>query len=67
VPLLEMYTSGLTLHVSRAMARAVLPDVLELLADGRFDPSPITDRVLPFRDAESALLEPHTKLVFARD
>jgi alcohol dehydrogenase len=67
VPLLEMYTAGLTLHVGRAMARADLPDVLELLAAGRFDPSRITDRVLPFRDAQTALLEPHTKLVFARD
>jgi alcohol dehydrogenase len=67
IPLLEMYTAGLTLHVGRAMARADLPAVLEFLAGGRFDPEPVTDRVLGFREADTALLEPHTKLVFARD
>lgn len=67
VPLLEMYSTGMHLHVGRAMARANLPAVLELVARGGFDPARVTDRVLPFEEAERALLEPHTKLVFSRD
>ena len=67
VPLLEMYTTGVTLHVGRAMARAEIPAVLDLVASGRIDPSVVTDRVVPWEEAAQALLEPHTKLVFARD
>jgi len=67
VPLLEMYSSGLSLHVGRAMARADMPAVLDLVASGRFDPSVVTDRVLDFESAATALLEPHTKLVFSRE
>jgi alcohol dehydrogenase len=66
VPLLEMYSNGLSLHVGRAMARADLPAVLDLIATGRFDPSVVTDRVLDFDSAATALFEPHTKLVFSR-
>jgi len=66
VPLLEMYGTGVNLHVGRVAARAEIPAVLELIAGGGFDPSRVTDRVLPFEAAQTALLEPHTKLVFAR-
>jgi alcohol dehydrogenase len=64
IPLLEMYGTGVNLHVGRAAARADIPAVLELIAAGGFDPSRVTDRVLSFAEAETALLEPHTKLVF---
>ena len=66
LPMLEMYTTGVTLHVGRVMARAAIPAVLELVASGRLDPTPVTDRVVPWEEAAQALLEPHTKLVFAR-
>jgi len=64
VPLLQMYVTGVHLHVGRVMARADMPAVLELVTAGGFDPSRVTDRVLSFSDAQTALLEPHTKLVF---
>ncbi len=66
VPLLEMYTRGLTLEVSRAMARPQIPDVLALVAEGRLRPERVTDRVVAWDDAPDALLEPHTKLVIRR-
>ncbi len=66
VPLLEMYTTGVTLHVGRAMARPAIPAVLDLVTSGRLDPSVVTDRVVPWEEAPAALLEQHTKLVFAR-
>lgn len=65
VPLLEMYTVSMTLHVGRAMARRDLPEVLELVGRGGFDPARINDRVVPFEEASTALLEPHTKLIFS--
>jgi alcohol dehydrogenase len=66
VPLLEMYSTGMSLHAGRVMARATMPAVLDLVAGGRLDPSVVTDRVVAWDDAAPALLEPHTKLVFAR-
>ena len=66
VPLLEMYSTGMKLHAGRAMARAEMPAVLDLVTSGRFDPSVVSDRVVPWEEAGAALLEPHTKLVFTR-
>ena len=67
VPLLEMYTRGVNLHAGRAMARAAIPDVLDLVASGGFDPSAITERVVPWDEAAQALPEVETKLVFVRE
>lgn len=67
VPLLEMYVSGINLHVGRAMARGGIEPVLSLVGSGRLRPELVTDRVLPFSAAAEALLEPHTKLVFEPD
>ena len=66
MPLLEMYTTSITFHVGRPSARPTIPPVLDLVASGKFDPSVVTDRVVPFEDAAQAVLEPHTKLVFTR-
>jgi len=63
VPLLEMYTRGCTLHTGRCHARALIPEVLALIAAGRLDPAAVTSAVVSFDDAESALVEPPTKLV----
>jgi threonine dehydrogenase-like Zn-dependent dehydrogenase len=63
VPLLEMYTRGCTLHTGRCHARALIPEVLGLIAGGRLDPALVTSAVVGFDDAESALAEPPTKLV----
>ena len=65
--LLELYTRGVHLHVGRASARPVVPAILALTAAGRLHPERVTDRVLGWDDAPAALLEPHTKLVFARE
>ena len=63
VPLLEMYTRGCTLHTGRVHARAVIPEVLELIAAGRLDPALVTSAVAEFADAEAALAELPTKLI----
>jgi threonine dehydrogenase-like Zn-dependent dehydrogenase len=63
LPMLEMYTRGCTLHTSRVHARAVIPEVLALVSDGRLDPAPVTSAVVRFYDAPEALADLPTKLV----
>jgi threonine dehydrogenase-like Zn-dependent dehydrogenase len=66
IPLLEMYTTGVRLHTGRAMARALIPQALELVASGRLAPELVTSRVAPWADAAEAVLQEETKLVLSR-
>ena len=66
LPLFELYTRGVHLHIGRAMARPVMPAILELAAAGRLRPQLVTSATVAWDDAPQALLEPATKLVFSR-
>jgi alcohol dehydrogenase len=67
LPLLEMYTKGITFTTGRANARPAMPAVLELVADGKLHPELVTTRTVTWADAVDALLEPGwTKLVIER-
>jgi alcohol dehydrogenase len=66
VPLLHMYTKGITFHVSRADSRRHLPAVIDLVAAGRLDPSTVPTEVVSWEDAARSWMEPATKLVIAR-
>ncbi len=66
LPLLEMYTRGITVHLSRADSRRHLPEVLALAASGAFDPLAVPTTTVPFDDAAEAWLRPATKLVLQR-
>jgi alcohol dehydrogenase len=67
VPLLEMYTKGVTFHTGRVHARAAMPQVLELAASGALQPQRVTSRVVAWDDAPEALAAGDwTKLVIAR-
>jgi len=67
VPLLEMYTKGITFKTGRACAREAMPHVLALCASGALAPERVTTRVVGFSDAADALLERDwTKLVIER-
>lgn len=58
-------TSRTTFVTGRLHARRDAPRVLELLADGRLDPEPVTTRVVGFDEAADALTDHgYTKLVF---
>jgi threonine dehydrogenase-like Zn-dependent dehydrogenase len=48
VPLLAMYTKGITFHVSRADSRRFLPEVAELVASGIADPAGVPTAVVPW-------------------
>jgi threonine dehydrogenase-like Zn-dependent dehydrogenase len=67
LPLLEMYTKGITFKTGRANARTAIPHVLELAASGALRPELVTTRVVAWGDATPALLERDwTKLVIER-
>jgi len=67
LPLLEMYTKGITFRTGRANARPAMPHVLELTAVGALRPEIITTKVVGWEHAADALLERGwTKLVIER-
>ena len=67
LPLLEMYTKGITFRTGRVHAREAIPHVLELAAARAIEPERITTRVVPWADADAALAEcDWTKLVIER-
>ncbi|MGO9507953.1 MAG: zinc-dependent alcohol dehydrogenase [Mycobacterium sp.] len=65
MPLLPMYTRGVRFVTGRVSARAVIPHVLGLLADG-LDLSPVVDRSVPWEDAPSVWPTMTGKTVFTR-
>lgn len=57
IPLAACYVRNVTLHIGRCHVRAVMPDVLDLMATGRFQPELVTTNVASFDDAPAALRE----------
>jgi threonine dehydrogenase-like Zn-dependent dehydrogenase len=66
LPMLSMYTHGVRLVTGRVNARAVIPNALDLIVAGAFDPAPITDAVVTWSDAADALMAEPNKLVIQR-
>jgi threonine dehydrogenase-like Zn-dependent dehydrogenase len=66
LPLFELYTRGVHLHLGRAMVRPAIPAILELVAADRLRPQLVTSATVAWDDAPEALLEPATKLVISR-
>ena len=66
LPLLEMYTKGITFRTGRVHARPAIPAVLDLIASDKLDPRPVTRREVAWDDAPAALAEHLEKLVISR-
>jgi threonine dehydrogenase-like Zn-dependent dehydrogenase len=66
LPLGRMYTLGIRFFVGRCHAAALLPEVVELIETKRLQPDAVTTRVVDWRDAAEAWLEPAIKLVVRR-
>jgi threonine dehydrogenase-like Zn-dependent dehydrogenase len=65
MPLLPMYTRGVQFVTGRVNARAVIPEILELLtATG--DLAPVVDQVVPWEDAPAVWPAMTGKTVFTR-
>ena len=67
VPLLEMYTYGVTFVTGRVDARPAIPKILDLVLKDQFHPEEITTSVVAWASAPWALLEPVNKLVMVLD
>lgn len=65
MPLLPMYTRGVRFVTGRVNARAVIPEVLDVLAGGA-DLLPAVQRVVPWEDAPSVWPTMTGKTVFSR-
>jgi threonine dehydrogenase-like Zn-dependent dehydrogenase len=65
MPLLTMYTRGVRFVTGRVNARAVIPEVLELIAAGS-DLAPAVDAVVPWEDAPEVWPTMTGKTVFTR-
>lgn len=66
VPLLEMYTKGITFQTGRVHARPAMEPVLDLIREGKFDPAPVTGQTVSWDDAAEALSELAVKTVVTR-
>ncbi len=66
VPLLEMYTRGITFKTGRVHARAVLPEVLELARAAKIHPQRVTGQVIDWADAAAVLSHHSVKTVVTR-
>ncbi|HEX4437999.1 MAG TPA: alcohol dehydrogenase catalytic domain-containing protein [Solirubrobacteraceae bacterium] len=67
MPLLEMYTKGITFITGRANAREAMPHVLDLAASGALAPEKVTSSFVPWEQAPDALAAGDwTKLVIER-
>ena len=66
LPLLEMFTQGITFKTGRPHVRALMPDVLELVRQGKFDPDPMTVNKVAWDDAAEALSDLRAKTVVTR-
>jgi alcohol dehydrogenase len=57
IPFLQMYMRNATLHVGRTHVRALMPAVLDLMADGGLRPETVTTNVAALDDAPRVLHE----------
>jgi alcohol dehydrogenase len=55
IPTLLMYARNVSLHVGRTHARALIPEVLDLMVQGRLSPETVTTCLAPLDDAPAAL------------
>ena len=61
-----MFTQGITFVTGRPHVRTMMPDVLELIREGKFDPDPMTVNRVDWDDAEEALSDLRAKTVVSR-
>ncbi len=66
LPMGRMYTLGIHFHVGRCHSAALLPEVVALIVAKRLLPEAVTTRVVDWKDAPDAWLEPALKLVVRR-
>ena len=66
LPLLDMFTQGVTFVTGRPHVRTLMPEVLDLIRQGKFDPDPMTVNKVDWGDAAEALSDLRAKTVVSR-
>jgi alcohol dehydrogenase len=66
LPLLDMFGQGMTFKTGRPHVRTLMPAVLELVREGKFDPAPMTVQKVDWDDAAEVLSELRVKTVVER-
>jgi alcohol dehydrogenase len=66
LPLLEMYSTGITFRTGRVQARPIIPKVLDLIEEGSLHPERITTMQVSWYEAIEALYEAPTKLIITQ-
>jgi threonine dehydrogenase-like Zn-dependent dehydrogenase len=66
LPLLDMFSQGITFVTGRPHVRTLMPEVLELVREGRFDPDPMTVQKVAWDDSAEALSDLRAKTVVER-
>jgi threonine dehydrogenase-like Zn-dependent dehydrogenase len=61
-----MFSQGITFVTGRPHVRTLMPDVLELVREGKFDPDPMTVNRVEWDDAAEALSDLRAKTVVTR-
>jgi threonine dehydrogenase-like Zn-dependent dehydrogenase len=61
-----MFTQGVTFVTGRPHVRTLMPDVLELVRQGKFDPDPVTANKVDWEQAPEALSDLRAKTVVTR-
>jgi alcohol dehydrogenase len=66
LPLLDMFSQGITFVTGRPHVRMLMPEVLELVRQGKFDPDPMTVVKVDWDEAAEALSDLRAKTVVTR-
>lgn len=66
IPYLDLYNSGASLQIGRVRSREWVPEILRLVEEKGYDPSPVVTKTASWKDAKEAFLEEETKLVIVR-
>jgi alcohol dehydrogenase len=67
LPMMRMYSRGLTLRTGVTNARPAIPAILELVRTGRFQPELITTTRASWEEAPDAFMSNSTKVVVTRE
>jgi alcohol dehydrogenase len=66
-PLLAMYLRGASYRINRGNVGAHIPQLLELVKDGRLHPERVISETIAWEQAPEAIAEPSLKPMFVRD
>ena len=62
----DMYRKSVRFETGWVHTQSLIDEPLALIANGKFDPSPVTTAVVDWDQCADALVDPFTKLIITR-